>query len=151
MMSLSIVSVPVSDQERSKAFYRDILGFQLIREAEITAERRWVQMKPPSGLAGITLVTWFEAMPPGSLQGLVLDTGDIDRAHEKLKAAGLDIGPVQEASWGGPGRSITCTEPRLAWTKRRSGFSLQPEPTPSSAPTASRRPSGLRERLLGYQ
>lgn len=108
MMSLSIVSVPVSDQERSKAFYRDILGFQLIREAEITAERRWVQMKPPSGLAGITLVTWFEAMPPGSLQGLVLDTGDIDRAHEKLKAAGLDIGPIQEAAWG---RSATFCDP----------------------------------------
>ena len=108
MMCLSIVSVPVSDQERAKAFYAQVLGFQVIREAEIAPGRRWVQMKPPSGLAGITLVTWFDAMPPGSLQGLVLDTSDIDRAHEKLKAAGLDIGPVQEASWG---RSATFRDP----------------------------------------
>jgi catechol 2,3-dioxygenase-like lactoylglutathione lyase family enzyme len=102
MMQLSIVSVPVSDQERAKAFYRDVLGFQVVREAEMEANpaRRWIQMKPPSGLAGISLVTWFEAMPPGSLQGLVLDTSDIDRAQERLKASGLDITPVQEAAWG---------------------------------------------------
>ena len=100
MMQLSIVSIPVADQERAKAFYREVLGFQVVREAEISPTQRWVQMKPPSGPAGITLVTWFPAMQPGSVQGLVLDTGDIDRAHEKLKAQGLDITPVQQASWG---------------------------------------------------
>ncbi|MEQ1615110.1 MAG: VOC family protein [Hyphomicrobiaceae bacterium] len=102
MMQLSIVSVPVADQERAKAFYRDVLGFQIVREAtaEANPAQRWVQMKPPSGLAGISLVTWFDAMPPGSLQGLVLDTIDIDRAHAKLAANGLDISPVQEAGWG---------------------------------------------------
>jgi catechol 2,3-dioxygenase-like lactoylglutathione lyase family enzyme len=102
MMQLSIVSVPVSDQERAKAFYRDVLGFQVVREADMEGNtgRRWIQMKPPSGLAGISLVSWFDAMPPGSLQGMVLDTSDIDRAQEKLKANGLDITPVQEAAWG---------------------------------------------------
>lgn len=102
MMQLSIVSVPVSDQERAKIFYRDILGFQVVREADMegTPGRRWIQMKPPSGLSGISLVSWFDAMPPGSLQGIVLDTSDIDRAREKLHANGLDITPVQEATWG---------------------------------------------------
>ena len=102
MMHLSIVSIPVSDQERAKTFYRDVLGFQIVREAEavVSPTQRWVQMKPPSGLTGITLVTWFEAMKPGCLQGLTLDTSDIDRAHERLQANGLAISPVQEASWG---------------------------------------------------
>ncbi len=99
MMHLSLVSIPVTDQERSKVFYRDVVGFQVTREDD-TPGRRWVQMKPPSGLTGITLVTWFDAMKPGTLQGLTLDTSDIDRAHEKLKAAGLAISPVQEAPWG---------------------------------------------------
>ena len=92
MMQLSIVSVPVTDQERSKAFYRDILGFQIIREAEMGPGQRWVQMKPPSGPTSISLVTWFAAMQPGSAQGLVLDTGDIEFARDKLKSRGLDIG-----------------------------------------------------------
>ena len=102
MMHLSLVSVPVSDQERAKAFYRDVLGFQVVREttAEASPAHSWVQLKPPSGLTGIALVSWLEAMPPGSLQGVVLDTSDIDRAHERLKAHGLDISPVQEAGWG---------------------------------------------------
>lgn len=102
MMHLSIVSIPVSDQERAKAFYRDVLGFTVVREApaETAPAQRWVQMKPPSGLTGITLVTWYEAMPPGCLQGLTLDTSDIDRAREKLKSNGLDVSPVQEAGWG---------------------------------------------------
>ena len=107
MMQLSLVSVPVSDQERSKAFYRDVLGFQLVRE-DVQPGRHWVQLKPPSGLTGITLVTWFEAMRPGSVHGLTLDTSDIERAHDKLAAAGLDITPIQEAPWG---RFATFADP----------------------------------------
>jgi catechol 2,3-dioxygenase-like lactoylglutathione lyase family enzyme len=108
MMQLSVVSVPVADQERAKAFYRDVLGFSVVREAEMAGNLRWVMMKPPSGPAAISLVTWFEAMPPGSLRGLVLDTGDIDRAHRKLTAQGLQIGPIEEASWG---RFATFSDP----------------------------------------
>ena len=86
MMQLSIVSVPVSDQERAKAFYRDVLGFSVMTEVQVSPSMRWVQMKPPSGPVSISLVTWFDAMPPGSVQGLVLDTGDIERVHQKLTA-----------------------------------------------------------------
>ena len=100
MMQLSIVSVPVTDQERAKAFYRDVLGFQVTREADRSPGQRWVQMKPPSGPTSISLVTWFEAMPPGSAQGLVLDTSDIEFAHGKLKSRGLAIGAIEDASWG---------------------------------------------------
>lgn len=100
MMHLSVVSVPVADQDRSLAFYRDVLGFQVVRDDTASPERRWIHLKPPSGLSGISLVTWYAAMPPGSLQGLILDTSDIDRAHGKLQAAGLAISPVQDAPWG---------------------------------------------------
>lgn len=100
MMHLSIVSIPVTDQERAKSFYRDVLGFQVVREQEMGTQAKWVHLRPPSGLAGITLVTWFERMPPGSAQGMVLETIDIERAHEKLKANGLAITDVQTAAWG---------------------------------------------------
>jgi catechol 2,3-dioxygenase-like lactoylglutathione lyase family enzyme len=29
---IAIVSIPVSDQQKSKAFYRDVLGFEVIRD-----------------------------------------------------------------------------------------------------------------------
>jgi len=100
MMQLSIVSVPVSDQEQAKTFYRDVLGFEVHRDDPMGPETRWVQLMPPSGPAGITLVTWFETMPPGSAQGLVLETGDIERAHRRLRERGLAITDIQTADWG---------------------------------------------------
>ena len=100
MMQLSIVSIPVSNPERAKTFYRDVLGFQVTNQVEIQPGMQWLQMKPPSGPASISLVTWFEAMPPGSVQGLVLDTGDIDLVHARLKGRGLAIGAVEAAAWG---------------------------------------------------
>ena len=100
MMQLSIVSVPVSDQEKAKAFYEKVLGFTVHLDQPMSETARWVQLKPPSGTASISLVTWFDSMPPGSAQGLVLDTSDIERAHEKLKDNGLAITDIQEASWG---------------------------------------------------
>lgn len=101
MMQLSIVSVPVADQERAKAFYRDVLGFQVVQENDMSPTQRWIQMKPPSGPTSISLVTWFEAMKPGSVQGLVLDTVDIEMAHRKLKERGLaDITQIHDAPWG---------------------------------------------------
>lgn len=100
MMQLAVVSVPVSDPERSKTFYRDVVGFQVQRDEPMGPTARWIQMKPPSGPAGITLVTWFDTMPPGSAQGLVLETADIERAHGKLRANGLAITDIQDAAWG---------------------------------------------------
>ncbi|HEV8649852.1 MAG TPA: VOC family protein [Actinomycetes bacterium] len=63
-----VVSVPVSDQERAKAFYVDKLGFELRREDDSVPGIRWVQW-PPGGTTALTLVTWFESIPPGSLNG----------------------------------------------------------------------------------
>lgn len=100
MMQLSIVSVPVSDQERAKAFYRDVLGFKVVRDQPMGSKHQWIQMRPPSGSAGITLVTWFDSMPPGSVQGLILETMDIEHVHDKLRGQGLAITDIQVADWG---------------------------------------------------
>jgi catechol 2,3-dioxygenase-like lactoylglutathione lyase family enzyme len=86
---VQVVSVPVSDQQRAKNFYVDILGFEL-REDRLWAEgMRWVEVAPESSSTSLSLVTWFEAMPPGSLQGLVVATDDIRRTHEELVARGV--------------------------------------------------------------
>ena len=100
MMQLSIVSVPVSNQDVAKAFYRDVVGFKVHREEEMGLATRWLHMVPPSGYAGIALVTWFESMPAGSAQGLMLETIDIELAHERLVQRGLEITDIQEAKWG---------------------------------------------------
>jgi len=107
-MRLAIASVPVSDQLRSKAFYQDILGCSVLREAEMGGDLTWLQMMPPEGEAGIALVTWFDKMPPGSLQGLVLECANIDDRHALLKHRGLEISDIEDAFWG---RFATFSDP----------------------------------------
>lgn len=99
-MKIGIVSVPVSDQQRAKAFYRDVLDFSVYGEVIMESGETWLHMLPPSGHTGITLVNWFDTMAPGSLQGLVLETDDIRREHADLKSRGLQIDEITDAEWG---------------------------------------------------
>jgi catechol 2,3-dioxygenase-like lactoylglutathione lyase family enzyme len=100
--SVDIVSIPVSDQDRARAFYTEILGFSLREDADMGGGRRWVELVPPAGGASITLVTWFPDMPAGSLHGLVLGTDDAHAAFAELQARGVEFAEagVQDAPWG---------------------------------------------------
>jgi catechol 2,3-dioxygenase-like lactoylglutathione lyase family enzyme len=86
-----VVSVPVSDQDRAKAFYVDTLGFELVREDDSVPGFRWVQVAPRGGTTALTLVTWFESMPAGSLRGLVLRSDDVQADYERLAARGVQF------------------------------------------------------------
>jgi catechol 2,3-dioxygenase-like lactoylglutathione lyase family enzyme len=97
--SFEIVSVPVSDQERSKKFYCDILGFELLRE-EPMGTPKWIQLAPEGCSTTIALVTWFETMPPGALQGVMLNVSDIDGDHSELSARGLALSEIKQEPWG---------------------------------------------------
>jgi catechol 2,3-dioxygenase-like lactoylglutathione lyase family enzyme len=100
IVSFEIVSVPVSDQERSKAFYRDVLGFAVVREESMEPNSKWVQLAPPGCATTIALVNWFDAMKPGGLQGVMLNSTDIDADHRALSARGLELSKIGEQPWG---------------------------------------------------
>lgn len=96
-----LFSVPVSDQDRARDFYVDVLGFELANDQAMGPDMRWVQVRPPGGQTSLTLVTWFPSMPAGSLQGIVLETEDLDGDIARLTQLGVTIeGGVQEAPWG---------------------------------------------------
>lgn len=97
---IDIISVPVSDQAAAKAFYTDVLGFEVVRDNPMGPDQRWVQLGPGGAQTSITLVTWFEDMPAGSLRGMVLDMEDIDATHRTLRSRGLEISDIEDAPWG---------------------------------------------------
>lgn len=105
---IDVVSVPVSDQDRAKSFYRDVLGFEVVRDNPMGPGQQWVQLGPPGAETTITLVTWLDAMPAGSLRGMVLDSADIDATWNELVGRGLRISALQDAPWG---RYATFTDP----------------------------------------
>jgi catechol 2,3-dioxygenase-like lactoylglutathione lyase family enzyme len=116
---LQVISIPVRDQDRAKAFYRDVLGFQEIADSPMGPDMRWVQLGLPDAGTSITLVTWFESMPPGSLKGVVLATNDVDAAAAELARKGVQLSPMEDAPWG---RFTTFDDPD------GNGFVLQAAP-----------------------
>lgn len=44
---IELVSVPVTDQSRSREFYEGKLGFKLISDDQFGDGQRWVQLEPP--------------------------------------------------------------------------------------------------------
>jgi catechol 2,3-dioxygenase-like lactoylglutathione lyase family enzyme len=100
--NLSVVSVPVTDQDRAKSFYAEKLGFRAEIDSSFGEDMRWVMLRPPGSWPAITLVTWFDTMPAGSLKGSVLSCDDLDKTLADLAARGVGFNEdeVQEAPWG---------------------------------------------------
>ena len=55
-LRLQSVTIYVRDLEKSLSFYLDQLGFQLVFDARIQPDRRFVTVAPPDGTANLTLV-----------------------------------------------------------------------------------------------
>jgi lactoylglutathione lyase len=102
------VSLFVSDQERAKAFYTDVLGFELRTDAPLYpgAEARWVAVAPAGAETEIILYlpdeNWahYEGVV-GRSQAITLDVTDMPAVHAELKAKGVTF--VQEPDvqpWG---------------------------------------------------
>ena len=100
IVSFEIVSVPVSDPQRSKLFYRDVLGFDLLREHPMGPGQTWIQLAPAGCATTIALVTWFDTMRPGGLQGVMLNTNDIEADRAVLQDRGLAISEIGSQPWG---------------------------------------------------
>jgi catechol 2,3-dioxygenase-like lactoylglutathione lyase family enzyme len=106
---IQLLSLPVADQDRARAFYTDKLGFHLVADTTMGPDQRWVQVAPKGAATSITLVTWFDSMPPGSVKGLVLETDDLDADVAALTGRGVAIeGGVRQAPWG---RFVTFDDP----------------------------------------
>jgi predicted enzyme related to lactoylglutathione lyase len=99
--SVQLFSVPVSDQDRARDFYVDVLGLELVQDTRMGPDMRWVMVRPAGAETAITLVTWFPSMPAGSLRGLVLEVGDLEDTLEALRRRGAEIpGGIETAPWG---------------------------------------------------
>jgi catechol 2,3-dioxygenase-like lactoylglutathione lyase family enzyme len=105
---ITIVSIPVKDQDVSKKFYTEVLGCKVVEEMPFGPAAKWIRLEFPGVETRIVLVTWFPQMPPGSLQGFVLITNDIAKTHKELKKHGVVISEIaskpygQEASFSEP-------------------------------------------------
>ena len=98
---LELISIPVSDVDRAKAFYTDRAGFNADHDHRVSDEMRFVQLTPPGSACSIAIGTGIGVeVAPGSVQGLQLVVDDIEAAHAELAGRGVEVSDVQDFPWG---------------------------------------------------
>lgn len=102
------VSVFVSDQDRAKAFYTDVLGMELRADEPLFpgASSRWLSVAPPNADTEIVLYlldeNWEHYRPVlGQSQALTLDVTDLEGLYEALTSKGVTFTQAPEVqAWG---------------------------------------------------
>jgi catechol 2,3-dioxygenase-like lactoylglutathione lyase family enzyme len=97
---LEVVTVPVSDADRAKAFYES-LGWKLDIDIEPAEGVRIVQFTPPGSGCSISFGEGITPAKPGSFQGSELAVHDIDAAREDLIGRGIEVSELYHLD-GGP-------------------------------------------------
>jgi len=99
-MKLEVVTLPVSDVDRAKAFYQR-LGWRTDADIVRGENFRVVQLTPPHSGCSISFGKGVTTAEPGSAQRMELVVYDIDAAREELISRGIEVGEVFHLD-GGP-------------------------------------------------
>jgi catechol 2,3-dioxygenase-like lactoylglutathione lyase family enzyme len=93
--TLEVVVLPVSDLNRSIAFYRDQVGFNLDHDT-VTEHMHVAQLTPPGSGCSIVLgdLPSQNEMAPGSMRGLQLVVSDARAARDELLSRGVEAGEI---------------------------------------------------------
>ena len=97
---LELVAIPVSDVDRSKAFYTEQAGFHADHDHKVSDEIHFVQLTPPGSACSIAFGHGIADTPPGSAQGMQLVVSDIHAARAELVERGVEVSDVQTFDWG---------------------------------------------------
>jgi predicted enzyme related to lactoylglutathione lyase len=124
-MKLELIPLPVSDVDRSIAFYAGLLGF--IKDVDVCPSDgvRVVQLTPQGSGCSIGFGTGLDvyAGEPGTVRGLHLIVQDIAEARAELVGRGIEVGEIHDFGGGVKGASFcdpdgnTFELQEMAWRK----------------------------------
>jgi len=97
MLTLATITLVVPDYDAGIAFYRDVLGFDLIEDTDLGDGKRWVVVAPQNGarllLAKASDDTQRAAIgnQTGGRVSFFLHTNNFAETHARFIAAGVDF------------------------------------------------------------
>lgn len=103
MITISTVTLYVTDQGRARDFYVDALGFDVRADQDMGPMGRWLEVTPAAGATAFVLAdaaTFEKAAVVGSSADVTLATDDLVGLHERLTAKGVAVTDVRRAEWG---------------------------------------------------
>ena len=94
--TLEVVILPISDIDRSVAFYRDKVGFELDHDTR-TELMHVVQLTPRGSGCSIVIgdLPSQNQMAPGSMRGLQLVVADAAAARQELVGRGVECSEIE--------------------------------------------------------
>ncbi|GAA1298626.1 glyoxalase [Planotetraspora silvatica] len=92
---LEVIVLPVSDVDRSLAFYTEQVGFTLDVDYRPNDDFRVVQLTPPGSACSVQIGVGLTDAPPGSVRGLYLVVTDVEAARRELSQRGVEVGAVR--------------------------------------------------------
>ncbi|MET8538997.1 VOC family protein [Streptomyces sp. NPDC005065] len=92
-LKLEMIVLPVSDIDRTKAFY-EALGFRLDVDYTASDDFRVVHFTPPGSECSIIFGEGMTSTAPGTIQSLYLIVTDIEEAHAELTGRGIEVSEV---------------------------------------------------------
>ncbi|MFE4821991.1 VOC family protein [Streptomyces sp. NPDC056704] len=92
---LEVAILPVSEVDRSLAFYTERLGFHLDVGYGPSPDFRVVQLTPPGSACSVQIGVGLTDAEPGSVKGLYLVVPDLQSARAELVGRGVDVGEIR--------------------------------------------------------
>jgi catechol 2,3-dioxygenase-like lactoylglutathione lyase family enzyme len=105
---IELIIMPVSDVDRSRAFYGDTLGWPVDHDQTVDENTRFVQVTPPGSACSIAFGRGLTEMEPGSLRAIQAVVGSADQALADLTERGVQANGVDDQPWG---RFVTFDDP----------------------------------------
>lgn len=102
-MKVELITIPVRDVDRSKAFYTQVMGF--VADVDVCPSQgvRVVQVTPPGSACSIGFgegLAVYTSLSPGLMNGIHIVVPDIQQASAELSGRGAQITPVIDVGGG---------------------------------------------------
>jgi lactoylglutathione lyase len=100
---VNTVALYVTDQERSRKFYVDVLGFEVRTDAQMGEMGRWLEVAPPGAQTAFVIA---DAVPfdkkdrIGTSADVTLNCDDVYALYETLTARGIKVNEPEKQDWG---------------------------------------------------
>jgi len=106
---VNVAVMYVADQERSREFYVDKLGFEVVRDEEMWPGARWLEVAPRGAQTAIVLSSAADfGKRPGEGAYLTFACDDVHATVRQLREAGVKVTDPVAEPWG---TYIKATDP----------------------------------------
>lgn len=100
---LNTVTLYVTDQERSRRFYVDELGFQVREDADMGPMGRWLEVAPKDANTAFVLAdakAFGKTDRVGDSADVTLHCADVRALHANLISRGVPVTEPESKAWG---------------------------------------------------